>query len=141
MKRGSKRFERYSAKLLFQFRVITNGTSNKRRTCEERIILLKCGSAKDALHEAKKFGRNAQYFYKNDAGGTIHFEFVGVLDLQHLGIECEENEVWYDITEALTPMERRDKLIPPEGKLSAIVWERTSAAQQIAPADAIKRRG
>ena len=118
MKHSAKKLERYSAKLLFQFRVVTGGIANKRRTCEERIILLKCFSANEALKQAKQFGRRAQHAYTNDTGGAVHFEFVGVPDLQHLGIECVENEVWYGITELVMPMERSGKLIPPASKLS-----------------------
>lgn len=129
--------QRYSAKLLFQFRVVTDGESNKRRTCEERIVVLQARSAASALKKAKETGRKAQHRYKNDNGGTVHFEFVGVTDLQHLGPECEPNEVWYGIRELLTPMERKESLVPPESKLSAFVYEQR--AQQGAQPDAGKR--
>jgi hypothetical protein len=49
----------------------------------------------------------------------VRFEFVGVLDLLELGLECEADEVWYDTRQMLTPMERRESLIPPERELSA----------------------
>lgn len=125
--------ERYSAKLLFQFRVVTAGRQNKRRTCEERIIVVRAASAASALKKAKEEGRKAQHRYKNDSGGVVHFEFVGILDLQHLGPECEANEVWYNIKELLTPMERKKALIPKESKLSAVVNE--YRARQGASAD------
>ena len=130
--------ERYSAKLLFQYRVVTNGSANKKRTCEERIIVINSRSAKGALKKAKLHGMKSQHKYKNDNGGVVHLEFVGVSDLQHLGIECEPNEVWYGIKEILKPMERKKSLIPAESKLSAIVYEKL--AQQGAPGDAKKRR-
>src|SRR5687767_12622895 len=124
-RRGSGHtMEQYAAKLLFQFRVVSNGVANKRRTCEERIIVLESGSAKEALGQAKRAGRDAQHSYKNSAGGTVHFEFVGVLDLLHFGPECDSNEVWYTIRDLLTPMERKRALIPPEKELNAIAWER-----------------
>lgn len=116
--------ERYSAKLLFQFRVVTAGIANKRRTCEERIIVLNCHSAKEALRKAKEAGRDAQYQLGNDTEGAVYFEFVGVVDLQHLGAECGTNEVWYDIKELVTPMERKNSLLPSEANLSAIALER-----------------
>ncbi len=34
------------------------------------------------------------------------------MDLLELGEECGANEVWYEITERLLPMERRRKLLP-----------------------------
>jgi hypothetical protein len=116
--------ERYAAKLLFQFRVVSAGVANKRRTCEEQILVIECECADDALKEAKRLGRKGQFRYKNSADGTVHYEFVGVVDLLHLGVECEANEVWYQIKELLNPMERRSTLVPPEANLNAIAWER-----------------
>lgn len=111
---------RYSARLLFQFRVVVDGEANKRRLCEDRIITFTATHARAALREAKKRGRAAQHSYKNCKGGSVYFEFVGVLDLLHLGPECCEGEIWYDLIERLTPMERRANLIPPESELNAI---------------------
>ncbi len=110
----------YSARLLFQFRVVVDGEANKRRLCEDRIITFTETHARAALREAKKRGRAAQFNFKNGNGGSVYFEFVGVLDLLHLGSECSQGEVWYDIIQRLTPMERRATLIPPESELNAI---------------------
>jgi hypothetical protein len=41
----------------------------------------------------------------------------------HLGIECEPEEVWYDILRMIRPMERRAQLIPRERDLNAIGLE------------------
>jgi hypothetical protein len=114
---------RYAAKLLFQFRVIVNGESGKRRTCEERIIVFEAGSAKEALALAKRRARSSQFRYRNTDGNPVRFEFVGVLDLLKLGIECENDEVWYDIIERVLPSERKSKLVPPESWLNAIRLE------------------
>jgi hypothetical protein len=111
---------RYAAKLLFQFRVIVGGDSGKRRTCEERIILLTADSARRALALAKRRGLDLQYSYTNSDGNPLHFEFVGVMELLHLGLECHEDEVWYDTTEHLLPMERAERFIPAEDTLEAI---------------------
>ena len=118
--------ERYAAKLLFQFRVVTDGVSNSRRTCEERIVLIPARSAGSALKKAKLAGRKSEHRYRNDEGGSVHFEFVGVLDLLRLGAECETDEVWYDIRDLVRPMERRDALIPSEKDLNAFREERAS---------------
>ena len=56
----------------------------------------------------------------------MFFEFVGVTDLLKLGLECEADEVWYDIVQKLKPMERRRELIPPPERLNAIAWERSN---------------
>ena len=127
MSKTSKGTERYAAKLLFQFRV---GNDSKMRICEERTILLKTRSAKEALRQAKRKGRGAQHRYRNDEGEKVRFEFVGVMDLLYLGIECEDGEVWYDIRNRLTPMERKEKLIPKEADLNAIFWEREAERKE-----------
>ncbi|MBY0526118.1 MAG: DUF4288 domain-containing protein [Gemmataceae bacterium] len=112
--------KRFAAKLLFQFRVIVDGDSGKRRLCEERIISLDAKSARKALSLAKRRGHKGQYRYKNSDGNPVHFEFVGVMELLCLGAECAEDEVWYDMVEHLLPMERKERLVPPESDLSAL---------------------
>ena len=108
---------RYSAKLLFQYRV--GGSPNTRRRCEERIITFPSLYGRAALSEAKRRGRAAQHSYTNVHGQRVHFEFVGVMELLSLEA-CDADEVWYEMPERVRPMERRGKLIPPESKLHAI---------------------
>jgi len=60
----------------------------------------------------------------------VFFEFVGVTDLLKLGLECEADEVWYDIVQKLKPMERRRELVPPPERLNAIAWERSSKPRE-----------
>jgi hypothetical protein len=114
---------RYSAMLLFQFRVIAKGKANTMRTCEKRFIVFGADSAKAALAWARRRGREGEHSYRNGAGNPVHFEFVGVLDLICIGVECEEDEVWYDIVSLKRPMERARKLLPPERDLNAFRWE------------------
>lgn len=126
---------RYSAKLLFQYR--TDDSKEKRRICEERIVTFEARSPRLALRTARSIGRKAQFtacpsFYKQasycasshkkattdvaymrNATGRIHFEFVGVLDLVDLTV-CEPNEVWYDIRKHRVPFER---LLPSDEQL------------------------
>lgn len=116
----NQRLSRYAAKLFFQFRVVVNGDSGIRRLCEERMIVFWAKSARSALAEAKRRGRAAQHRYRNDEGNPVHFEFVGVMDLLELGVECDSDEVWYDIVERVKPMERKAQLLPPEKMLNAI---------------------
>jgi hypothetical protein len=129
-KKSERELQRYAAKLLFQFRVVVDGDPGKRRLCEERIVLLKALTAKDALAKAKSKAKQGQHSYKNDEGNKVHFEFVGVLELLQLGIECDNDEVWYDIVERMLPSERRDRLIPPETKLNAIWNEQQSIGKK-----------
>jgi hypothetical protein len=117
---GRRPERRYAAKLLFQFRVAVGRVSGVRRFCEERILSLTARTARRALASAKRLGKAAEYHYENSDGNPVFFEFIGVMDLLHLGLECQEVEVWYEIKERIAPMERRNRFIPPETELSAI---------------------
>ena len=90
------------------------------RICEERIVLINAPNARKALSLAKRRGKDAQHKYKNDVGSTVNFEFVGVMDLLHLGVECDQDEVWYNITQRKLPMERAAEILPQENELNAI---------------------
>ena len=113
----------YSATLFFEFCVFVSGKPSDRRTCEKRIVLLEAPSARSALRQAQAQGRAAQYRYKNSDRNPVHFRFVGVTDLCHLGVECEPNEVWYAIGNRLRPMERKAAFVPKPEELSAIRGE------------------
>jgi hypothetical protein len=99
---------------------MVDGSPGVRRICEERIIAFFAPNAHAALREAKRRGRAAQHRYKNNDGNPVRFEFIGVLELLRIDPVCKEDEVWYDITERVRPMERRASIIPPESRLSAI---------------------
>jgi hypothetical protein len=116
---------RYSAKLLFQFRVDLGADTGKRRLCEERLITFHARSARAALAVAKRKGKQSEHDYANGEGNRVYFEFVGVMELVELGVECDADEVWYDIRERLLPMERRGKLVPPEDQLCALRIEQS----------------
>ena len=100
--------------------MVTDGLANRRRTCEKRIIHFQAADAWGALRHAKKRGREAEHNWKNKNGGTVFFEFVGVMDLIGCDPMCEPDEVWYQTVAMKTPMERRNTLIPSESKLCAI---------------------
>lgn len=108
---------RYAAMLFFQFRVVTEGVAKKRRLCEKRLIVFRAANGRAAVREAKRRGRQAQHNYLGARGGRVYFEFVGVLDLLHLGPECDDDEVWYEFHRLQEPMERREQLLPPESEL------------------------
>ncbi len=112
--------KRYAAKLLFQFQVTVDGDAGRRRLCEERIIVLKAKSAGKALTRAKQKGRLGQYRYTNSDGNPVAFQFLGVMELLCLDSGCEEDEVWYEITQRILPKERAHRFIPPESALEAI---------------------
>jgi len=119
--------KRYSAKLLFQYRAaLGDNPDGIMRTCEERLILVKARNAKAALNKVKTHGKKSEFKAKSEAGNTFYFDFIGVMDLLEIGIECETDEVWYDIYTRKLPMERKHTFIPPEDELNAIMLERKS---------------
>jgi uncharacterized protein DUF4288 len=124
--RGGRRGERYAARLLFQFRVMANGDPGVRRLCEDRIIVVRPLGARSALAKARTRGKAAEYHHRNPSGNPVFFEFVGVTDLLELGVECEPDEVWYDIVQKVKPMERRRQLIPAPERLNAVAAERSN---------------
>ena len=130
----------FAAKLLFQFRVHRDGTSNRRRLCEERIVHFKAPTAELAVKRAKSIGKEAQHRYKNDAGGMVNFEFVGILDLISLGIECEKGEVWHELRDRMEPKENARRIIPPVSNLNAVQWERRMTMRSSEPARGKRRR-
>ncbi|MGC1276023.1 MAG: DUF4288 domain-containing protein [Planctomycetaceae bacterium] len=108
----------FAAKLLFQFHVVArNGNSDRRRLTEERIVVFHAREPRSALTAAKSLGRAGETNYPNDHGDDVRFEFVGILDLQQLGVENDQHEVWYELRYRMTPMERRQELIPSDAIL------------------------
>ncbi len=103
---------RFAAKLLFQFRVMKGGKANVRRLCEERIVVFRAEDQSRAIVEARRRGRAANFRYRGAYGDRVHFEFVGLLDLLELGVECEPDEAWYDLGWRVRPMERRQTIMP-----------------------------
>ncbi|MEN6626024.1 MAG: DUF4288 domain-containing protein [Candidatus Sumerlaeia bacterium] len=102
--------KRFSAKLLFAYRC--EDFEQSIRLCEERIVTFNARSPRHALQVARSKGRKARLKYKNDAGGQVYFEFIGIMDMVELF--CEPDEVWYDIRRRRVPLER---LIPTDDHL------------------------
>jgi hypothetical protein len=71
----------------------------------------------DALRYAKKYGAESEYSYKNHEHHTVYFQFIGVLDILELAIECDKVTMWYDIVEMNNPMERKHSIIPSDEEL------------------------
>src|SRR5262245_52710651 len=77
MKKQKSPLDRFSAKLLFQYRVVVGGRDNVMRTCEERMVVLRSSAARGALTLAKRRGKAAQFRQRNSDGNPVYFEFVG----------------------------------------------------------------
>ena len=114
----------FSAKLLFEFCVYEDGTPAARRLCEERIVLLEAPTARDAAAVAQRQGKAGETRYRNIRGQRVHLRFVGILELLEIGTGCEPNEVWWELTTRVRPMERRAQIIPKRCELSAAADER-----------------
>ena len=105
--------EKYAVKLLFQFR-IDSVTICKMRTSEEKIILFKHDLTIDnnIFKTINKRAKEDEFNYLNDDGNIVYYEYVGIIDICHLGVEVDNDVVWYDIKTLLTPMERKEKILP-----------------------------
>ncbi len=108
---------RYAAKLLFQFRWETDGISNRKRICEELVIHVSDISDERALRQVRRIARKKEFDYHLDSK-HIFYEFIGIPDLREFGIELDPDEVWWEFREMLTPMERKDQIIPDKEELS-----------------------
>ena len=76
---------RFTALLLFQWRVVVNGNSGVRRTCEQRMLCFKSLSARAALSDAKKRGKESEFNCLNTDGNRVHFEFMNQLTAIQFG--------------------------------------------------------
>jgi hypothetical protein len=121
--------KRYAGRLLFQFRRDRKGSSNARRLCEERIVVVEARSAPDALRTMRARGRAEETDYEQE-GEHVFFEFVGVAELIELGAPLEPDEVWWEFYEVLRPMERRNELIPTREDLRAFSVGRERAKRR-----------
>lgn len=118
-----KRFPaKYAAKALFQFRFEGEPDVCFRET-EERIFLVEERDAKLAFDEAVRKCVEAQFSAVNNAGVRFFFEFIGVVELMHLGDEAGDS-VWYEIRKMKNPMERRAVLTKEFSETAAAEYER-----------------
>lgn len=86
--------KRYSAKLLFQYRIDIDGDPGRFRTVEERIVTTHSPDGRSALQAFKDTGRADESSYVNDDGNPVFIEFVGVVDMMELDLECRQSDVW-----------------------------------------------
>ena len=96
-------------------------TARRRERCEyakRESSLSAPENGRDAVARIEKERSKYEHDYENANGDHVFFEFVGIRDLIDLAI-LEEDEVWYDIRTMLSPMERKDRLIPEVEELLA----------------------
>ncbi|QDU54436.1 DUF4288 domain-containing protein [Aeoliella mucimassa] len=103
---------RYSAKLLFYYDVAQQSTIAQ---FEERIVTFEARGPKEAIARARRMGNKAEYVFKNAAGSDTAFQFLGIADMIKLGVECSDEEVWYDVYRMKTS--KADSRIQPDHQL------------------------
>lgn len=118
----------YSAKLLFQYRVVVGGKSDVRRVREERIVLLRARTEREALARCTRWGRS-EHRTEFRAGRRIEYEFIGVtgLNATFFSVTEDPTEVWYEFSIKLRPSERRHKFIPSCRSIQASYLEKPSS--------------
>ena len=72
-----------------------------------------------ALQIANNRGKEEEFDYEESNGDRVYFEFVGVTELVELTTLNGDDEVWSRFVEKITPIERKDKLIPSPNMLAA----------------------
>ena len=116
--------EKYAVKLLFQFRIDSLNIC-KMRTSEEKIILFQISSknSNDIFKIIKKRALQDEFNYLNDDKNIVYYEYVGIIDICHLGMEVDSDVVWYDIKTLLTPMERKNRILPTLKQLKQRIYD------------------
>ncbi len=103
---------RYAAKLLYQWNAMPGGRASSRRVCEERIVNFRAASPRGALAKAKSIGKRGGF-----RSGGVRFQFVGILQLMELRVECGPGEAWWELSYRMQPFERRGRILPREKDL------------------------
>jgi len=91
------------------------------RRCEEKTLIFTIKNSEDIISLSIESAKKLEFNYINNCNKKVFFEYIGILDICHLGIEIEDNEVWYNIKTMLTPMERKDKILPNINQLKRII--------------------
>lgn len=120
---------RYAAKLLFQWNAMPGGRASSRRVCEERIVNFRAASPRSALAKAKSIGRRGSF-----RSGGIRFQFVGILQLMELGVECGPGEAWWEVSYRMRPLERRGSVLPREKDLWVFAYPSPSTRRRLTSA-------
>jgi hypothetical protein len=103
---------RYAAKLLFIWNPDPVTGSRHRRLCEERIVVFRSRSARDAVRKAKTIGRSEQLHF--ESGHRLRF--AGVLQCMDLPREGP-SEVWWEFQRRSNPEQWARKAVPPPSGL------------------------
>ena len=127
----------FSAKIIFQFRSEKNNISNKKRFCEERIVLIRSENKNKAYNNIFDYAKNEEIVFVDNEYFT-YFEFIGFISFlrsDYTGsVIIEANivtEIWHGFYEKLIPMERKKYIVKPKNKLEEFVRLNDSAKNKI----------
>ena len=111
-----------SLKLLYQFRVMVDGTPGTYRQCDERYVVMDVENddVEAAIDRFFAKIKETNFRSRNTDGNTFFYEFVGVLEFMIWELEPipfwdterddEVEEFWYEYRVRKLPMENRKKL-------------------------------
>ncbi len=103
---------RYAAKLLFIWSPDPVTNSPRRRLCEERIVVYRSRSARDAVRKAKAMGRTEQLRF--ESGHCLRF--AGILQCMALDSD-DATEAWWEFHRRSNPESWARKHTPRESAL------------------------
>jgi len=109
----------YVTTLIICCRVENEGA--RLRTCDEQIRLLRASDSEMAYAKAVQLGKEEEVSYQNTYGQTVHWEFVGLVDLEELPIEAIEDGV--EIKSHLFSSKNPTRLARPKDDLTIFRWE------------------
>lgn len=112
---------RFAAQLLFCFHLGNPERQSKRILCEQRIAVLEAKSPKMALRRFRRKANEWQYSYVNERGETVRFVFLGIMQLLRLDLLCEDEEVWYFVSEKRITEATLVALVPADEELLALM--------------------
>lgn len=90
-----KKSVRYAIMLLFSYRIGKRTSSPVTR--EIRILHYQKYTRDNAIKKAESTGQSSEHDFVNDQGQKVYYRFDRIVDVLELGIETDENEVWYDV--------------------------------------------
>ena len=123
----------YVATLVICSRV--ENEANRLRTCDEQIRLLRASDSETAYEKAIQLGRAEEVSYQNTYGQTVHWEFVGLVDLEELSIDAIEDGV--EIRSRLFRSKNPAHFARPKDELTIFRWEQERRQREQIP----ERRG
>lgn len=88
----------FTASLVFRYRVFGESSQDEVEIVERRLFTC---TVEDVTCAEKYFisrGRQCDHFYSNSSGDQVHYEFLGIQEIQgHCSTTYELDEIWRDV--------------------------------------------